>query len=223
MSSACCSSCTTRWRTARARSRWPARCSTSRSPVPRARPPPPRRRCDLLSQGRELVTRAGEVLRATRRPPAPSLVRANSSSRRLAFVAAGPRRRAPDPQAARRHDERRGAGRDRRRAAALARAVGPAGRRGHAARADPGEHAGARALRRREPAVRVPVRAAGRAVGSAGPAAVRPRDDGPQQGGRADRRAGRGADPRQSHPARRAPGVHACRWARRRRCCSTPW
>jgi hypothetical protein len=41
---------------------------------------------DLLSQGRELVERASTVLQAARRPPAPSLVRANSAGRRLAFV-----------------------------------------------------------------------------------------------------------------------------------------
>ncbi|MGH3877861.1 MAG: wax ester/triacylglycerol synthase family O-acyltransferase [Actinophytocola sp.] len=41
---------------------------------------------ELLAQGRELVSRAGTVLRAARRPPAPSLVTANSASRRLAFV-----------------------------------------------------------------------------------------------------------------------------------------
>jgi diacylglycerol O-acyltransferase / wax synthase len=41
---------------------------------------------DLLSQGRELIERASTVLRAARRPPAPSLVNANSPGRRLAFV-----------------------------------------------------------------------------------------------------------------------------------------
>jgi diacylglycerol O-acyltransferase / wax synthase len=50
---------------------------------PRAAPPP---EPDLLTQGRELVERASTVLRATRRPPAPSLVHANSAGRRLAFV-----------------------------------------------------------------------------------------------------------------------------------------
>jgi WS/DGAT/MGAT family acyltransferase len=41
---------------------------------------------DLLAQGRELVSRTGTVLRATRRPPAPSLVSGSSAARRLAFV-----------------------------------------------------------------------------------------------------------------------------------------
>ncbi|HEY7596000.1 MAG TPA: wax ester/triacylglycerol synthase family O-acyltransferase [Actinophytocola sp.] len=41
---------------------------------------------DLLSQGRELLTRAGTVLLAARRPPAPSLVTGSSARRRLAFV-----------------------------------------------------------------------------------------------------------------------------------------
>jgi diacylglycerol O-acyltransferase / wax synthase len=49
---------------------------------PKAQPEP----VDLLAQGRELVSRAGTVLRAARRPPAPSLVSANSAARRLAFV-----------------------------------------------------------------------------------------------------------------------------------------
>jgi len=51
----------------------------------RAAAPPPEP-VDLLEQGRELMSRAGTVLRATRRPPAPSLVSANSAARRLAFV-----------------------------------------------------------------------------------------------------------------------------------------
>jgi hypothetical protein len=50
---------------------------------PRPAPPP---RPDLLAQGRELVERASTVLLAARRPPAPSLVNANSAGRRLAFV-----------------------------------------------------------------------------------------------------------------------------------------
>ncbi len=41
---------------------------------------------DLLRQGRELVERAGTVLRAARRPPAPALVSGTSAARRLAFV-----------------------------------------------------------------------------------------------------------------------------------------
>jgi diacylglycerol O-acyltransferase / wax synthase len=41
---------------------------------------------DLVRHGRELLSRAGTVLRATRRPPAPSLVTAGSTGRRLAFV-----------------------------------------------------------------------------------------------------------------------------------------
>lgn len=53
-------------------------------PTRPAAPPPPAP--DLLSQGRELLGRASTVLRATRRPPAPSLVNANSAGRRLAFV-----------------------------------------------------------------------------------------------------------------------------------------
>lgn len=56
------------------------------APRTRAKPVPSPEPADLLRQGRELVSRAGTVLRATRRPPTPSLVRANSASRRLAFV-----------------------------------------------------------------------------------------------------------------------------------------
>ncbi len=48
--------------------------------------PPPAGPADLLQQGRELVTRAGEVLRATRRPPVPALASGRSAGRRLAFV-----------------------------------------------------------------------------------------------------------------------------------------
>jgi diacylglycerol O-acyltransferase / wax synthase len=51
---------------------------------PAADPPVPSH--DLLQQGLELMSRAGTVLRAARRPPAPSLVRASSTGRRLAFV-----------------------------------------------------------------------------------------------------------------------------------------
>jgi WS/DGAT/MGAT family acyltransferase len=55
----------------------------ARSPAPSSGRPAPR---DLLSQGRELVERAGTVLGAARRPPAPSLVNGRSAGRRLAFV-----------------------------------------------------------------------------------------------------------------------------------------
>jgi diacylglycerol O-acyltransferase len=48
--------------------------------------PPPAGPADLLQQGRELVERAGEVLRATRRPPVPALASGRSAGRRLAFV-----------------------------------------------------------------------------------------------------------------------------------------
>lgn len=41
---------------------------------------------DLLRQGREAVERAGTMLRAVRRPPAPALVSGRSAGRRLAFV-----------------------------------------------------------------------------------------------------------------------------------------
>ena len=43
-------------------------------------------RPDLIQQGLDFVSRAGTVLRATRRPPAPALVTGNSAARRVAFV-----------------------------------------------------------------------------------------------------------------------------------------
>lgn len=57
------------------------------SPPVRTPPvPPPAGPADVLRQGRELVSRAGTVLRATRRPPAPSLLAGGSAGRRLAFL-----------------------------------------------------------------------------------------------------------------------------------------
>jgi diacylglycerol O-acyltransferase / wax synthase len=49
-------------------------------------PEPPADPLDVVRHGRELVSRAGSVLRAVRQPPAPSLVTAGSTGRRLAFV-----------------------------------------------------------------------------------------------------------------------------------------
>lgn len=55
-------------------------------PAPAVRSGEATERGDLLSRGRELMARAGAVLRAARRPPTPALVTGESAGRRLAFV-----------------------------------------------------------------------------------------------------------------------------------------